>query len=610
MIVILPSGAAFMKTPRRSRYPFFVSLFAFTLFLQIGVASAAKKSQDTIGKVVEVNKQALAQLQAGNYDAARDALWNAIAVLNDANMADHEISARTHVHLAAVYMTGFNDRTKAVRQFVMALKINPSIKITPQVETAALDEAFDAARSQLSLAPAARTGAASAAAATHAPAVEVSPAPSTSASDTGSRKRGKKVADEPEPLPPSKVEQALFCPVPSEIPPKEDVIVRCLTQKKPRHSTATLFYHEADAENFTPLPMIRSSKGWLTATVPGSVVTGTAFQFYVSAKVPGVKDPVEMGSAEAPTMMPIIEGAAPLNNAGLALLLRGGGASTKTETAAADDNAPLAEIEKQYEEDEALRKYHRRYVGSFFFSIGGGLGMTYHGTMVADGNFTRTVTAPDGTSSTVDDVALRANTGSNAAGLFQIVPELGYVVSEKIALSLQSRIQYAPYDATGQVGGTPPPTLAVALFARLQYALLTVANFQAFASGVVGAGVLGPRAFMAYIPKSCVVNTYGRCRNNDQPPQGKDHSNVVSSGRVAGGIGLGFFYHLTRWMGIWVEARGLSSVAPNMLLGEANAGLSFAFKPEKSAPPPPKEEAGGWEKPPGADDAPPADAPP
>jgi hypothetical protein len=609
MIVILPSGAAFMKTPRRSRSPFFISLFAFTLFLQIGVASAAKKSQDTIGKVVEVNKQALAQLQAGKYDAARDALWNAIAVLNDANMADHEISARTHVHLAAVYMTGFNDRNKAVRQFVMALKINPNIKITPQVETAALDEAFDAARSQLSLAPAARTGAAPAAAATPAPAVEASPTPSTGATDTGSRKRGKKVADEPEPLPPSKVEQALFCPVPSEIPPKEDVIVRCLTQKKPRHATATLFYREPGAENFTPLPMIRSSKGWLTATVPGSVVTGTAFQFYVSAKVPGVKDPVEMGTAETPTLMPIIEGAAPLNNAGLALLLHGGGASTRTETVAADDNAPLEDINRQFEEDEALRKYHRRYVGSYFFSIGGGLGMTYHGAMTADGNFTRTEKASDGTITTKDDVALRANPGSNVAGMFQIVPEVGYVVSEKLAVSIQSRIQYAPYDATGQVGGTPPPTLAVALFLRAQYALLTAANFQAFASGVAGAGVLGPRAFMAYIPKSCVVDSFGKCPNGSNP-DGKDHSNVVSSGRVAGGIGLGFLYHLTRWMGIWIEARGLTSVAPNMLLGEANAGLSFAFKPEKSAPPPPKEEAGGWEKPPGADDAPPADAPP
>jgi tetratricopeptide (TPR) repeat protein len=579
-----------MMMPRR----FSVSLFAFTLFLQIGVASAAKKSQDTLGRVVEVNKQALAQLQSGKYDAARDALWNAIAILNDANLANHEISARTHVHLAAVYLTGFNDRNKAVRQFVMALKINPDIKITPQVETAALDEAFDAARTQLSLAPAARTGAAPAAA--PAPAVEAGPT-TTAASETGSRKRGKKLADEPEPPPPSKVDQALFCPVPSEIPPKEDVIVRCVTQKKPRHATATLFYHEAGAENFTPLPMIRSSKGWLSATVPGSAVTGTAFQFYVSAKVPGAKEPVEMGTAESPTMMPISEGAPPLNNAGLALLLRGGGASSKPVAVEADDNAPLAEIERQYAEDEALRKYHRRYVGSLFLSLGGGLGMTYHGAMKASGHFVRTA---DGS----DITALPVGAGSNPASIGQLVPELGYVVSEKLALSIQGRIQYAPYDSTGLVGGTPPPKWAVALFARVQYAFLTAANFQAFASGVAGGGVTA-NTFLGYIPKTCDSQKYlANCRD------GTDHSNVVGAGRVAAGVGLGMLYHLSRWMGIWVEGRGLSSVAPTMLLGEVNAGLSFAFKFEKSAPPPPKEEAGGWEKPPGADDAPPADAPP
>jgi hypothetical protein len=139
-------------------------------------------------------------------------------------------------------------------------------------------------------------------------------------------------------------------------------------------------------------------------------------------------------------------------------------------------------------------------------------------------------------------------------------------------------------------------------FLRGQYNFLTVANFQLFASGMVGGG---PRTFMGYIPKTCDSSGYNpNCR------AGTDHSNIVSAGKVAAGVGIGFLYHLTRWMGFWIEGRGMSSVAPIMLLAEANAGLSFSLKIEKSAAPPAKEE-GGWEKPPDEDkplfEAPPGD---
>jgi len=74
-------------------------------------------------------------------------------------------------------------------------------------------------------------------------------------------------------------------------------------------------------------------------------------------------------------------------------------------------------------------------------------------------------------------------------------------------------------------------------------------------------------------------------------------------------VGVGMMYHLSRWLALWVEARGMSSVAPIILLGEFNAGFAIAHKFEKAGPPPPKEE-GGWEKPPEQAEAPPADAPP
>jgi len=143
--------------------PLVVFLFVLALSSQSSPAIAAGKSgkgQETVAKLSRINKQALGQLQRAS-TRPRAMPCGAPSRFSTTRTWLTMRSARERMlHLAAVYMTGFNDRTKAIRQFVMAFKINPNIKITPQVETAALDEAYDAARSQANLAPAARTTAA------------------------------------------------------------------------------------------------------------------------------------------------------------------------------------------------------------------------------------------------------------------------------------------------------------------------------------------------------------------------------------------------------------------------------------------------------------------
>ena len=605
-----------MKMFRCFLSPLVVSLFVLGMSSQAGPAVAAGKpgkGQDTVSKVVEINRQALAQLQATKYEAARDALWGAIAGLTDANMGDHEIAARTHVHLAAVYMTGFNDRNKAIRQLVMALKINPNIKLTPQVETAALDEAFDAARSQASLPPAARTSApatgktpAAPAASASAPAVEdratsATPAGGSSAGAPAGGRRGmrgaRKLVDEEEPPPPARVPEPLYCPLPSEVPPKEDIIVRCVTQKQPRRSSATLFYRESGAEDFTPLPMTRSPKGWLTATVAAASVTGNAFQFYLEAKVPGSKEALTIGGADSPNLMPIVDGAAPMNNSALVSLLQGKDTSTRAEPIA-EDKAPLEDINRQYQIDEELRKYHRRLPGSVFVSLGGGTGVTYHGAINLDSR--------DYDKNDAKKTVLHVGAGYSLASIFQVVvPEIGYQFTDKFALSLQPRFQYRPLESSGWVplpGVRIPPSYALAFFLRAQYAFFTGGNFQFFASGVAGAG---QRTFLGFVAQKCVPNAFDDCSSHP----GTTHSDTISGGPVAVGVGVGMMYHLSRWLALWVEARGMSSVAPVIVLGEFNGGFALAHKFEKAGPPPPREE-GGWEKPPEQAETPPADAPP
>jgi len=418
------------------------SLSFIVTFLLVAVpawhaAGQTSESQAALSKAIEINKQAVAQLQAGQYEVAREALWAAVGMLSDAKLGEHEIAAQTHVHLAAVYMTGFNDRNKAIRQFAVALRIDPDIAITPQVETAALDDAFDAARSQAGLAPRARQ-----AAPATAPVVEVratqAPGSSDSSVDTTAGDRiglraEKKPFDREEPVPPAIVPAPLFCPLPSDLPPQQDMIVRCITQEQPQASSATLFYRGSGAEGFTPLPMVRSARGWLTATVPAAAVTGSVFQLYLEANVQGAQEPLTIGSAQAPNQLPIVEGAAPMNNAALALLLRA--RETRAQTSPALEESPRTS--KQLQGGESVPDNHRRPAGSLFFSLGGGgFGQIFHGSVKLDSH--------DYDSSRPAGSALHLTGGRSPASNFQLVPEIGYQFSDSFALSLQIRYQDTP----------------------------------------------------------------------------------------------------------------------------------------------------------------------
>jgi hypothetical protein len=394
------------------------------------------------------------------------------------------------------------------------------------------------------------------------------------------------------------------------VPPKEDILVRCLTQKQPKKSTATLYYRESGSEDFTPLPMTRSPQGWLAATVPAAAVSGNAFQYYLEAKIPGVKEPLVVGTSDGPELMPIVDGAASMNNRTLTALLQGKDTTTKP-LPIMDDQAPLEEINKQFQMDEELRKYHRRLAGSFFFALGGGTGSTYHGNTRPDSRElqwkNRTAQRTDPPTPVVLGDAVYITPGYSLASWGQLVPEFGYQVSERLALSLQGRIQYAPVDSQGWLNDITkakiPPSWALAIFLRGQYAFFNAGNFQFFGSGIAG---FGTRTFMGYVPKAC-TNTPGRtCPNT-----GTDHSDTISAGPVALGAGAGIMYHLSRNLALWLEVRGMVSPSPLMVLAEANGGFAFAYKFdfEGSAAPPPQETVGGWERPPEEREAPPADAP-
>jgi len=99
-----------------------------------------------VNKVTELNKQALTAYAQQDWDSARDLLKQALQICADANLDQHPITARTHIHFGAVAIVGFKQREAGIKQFKKALEIQPDIKLTKSIVTPELSDAFEEAQ--------------------------------------------------------------------------------------------------------------------------------------------------------------------------------------------------------------------------------------------------------------------------------------------------------------------------------------------------------------------------------------------------------------------------------------------------------------------------------
>jgi Tfp pilus assembly protein PilF len=90
-----------------------------------------------VERMIDLNHRAFTDLQQQHFQAAKYWLTEALVISETAGLDQDEMTARTYVHMAVVYLTGTQDREQAVRQFRLALRINPNITITPGLETPA-----------------------------------------------------------------------------------------------------------------------------------------------------------------------------------------------------------------------------------------------------------------------------------------------------------------------------------------------------------------------------------------------------------------------------------------------------------------------------------------
>jgi hypothetical protein len=119
----------------------FVLLLAVIAVPQIAVAGEAA----AVEKVTNLNRKAIEAYSKQDYETARSLLKEALEVCASSGLEKHPIRARTHIHFGIVAIGGFKQREVGMKQFRKALDVQPDIKLTKQLATPELQDAFEEA---------------------------------------------------------------------------------------------------------------------------------------------------------------------------------------------------------------------------------------------------------------------------------------------------------------------------------------------------------------------------------------------------------------------------------------------------------------------------------
>jgi hypothetical protein len=537
-----------------------VSTVALALCAHTAHAADPKKSRD---KIVEFNKQALLSYEAKDFDTAKELLTKALREAKQSGLEDDKMTARTYLHLGAVYWVGFQDQTVALQNFALAKKIRPDIQLTPSIETADLKSVFDLAVAEPEPAPAkpvtpVRTQAQSRPTAAS--------APQRSGDDGG------------EPDLPSSMRAPLMCAVPDVVPPGKDMSIRCALKPGLNAKVVQLHHRAPGVEAYQVLAMRKSAKGWFIATLPGHVMKSGSLQVYFDARDASDNAIASNGHVDSPSIIEIRKKGA-----------------VKLATTECSDDDPMCNINRGAIADAYEAGLHRRREGAWWFGFGGGAGVGF---------------VPGGNLEWRQSVKVSAVTAPT--GLFHLLPEIGYMSSDTFGLALQGRIEFIPQEQLAGVSSPPfkgaPTDKAFAVMLRgINYSDLAGGNLQFTISGDIGGGYLR-------VP---VKPVRGRMVDNKDPtlPQVPEEASTIFKtdtrpiGLVIVGASSGFIYHFSRHFAVALEVRALTGLPKfgAVLEGQLSLQLGLFGKagpavaeeegegegggpgPVNEAPPPPAE---------------------
>lgn len=359
------------------RYRYAVLLATFSTAFVWGLRADAQEPE-SVQKVVELNKRALAAYANLDVEEASRLLKQALEVCGTQQLDKHPVAARTHVHLGVIYVVGLKQRDQGMEEFKKALRIDPTIRVTKAMINPEVQSAFAEASMDLSQGG---EGEASAPGAAQPPAAQpVEPAP---------------------PAPRAAVAESAIVHTPvTEGAPGQPITIKAQVPASLAAERVALDYRPEGASEFVTREMDPAENSdWYQTQIPAEATGGKSVTYYIFAQNGEGKLLAENGSAAEPHVID----------------LSGEGTGGGTEGAGAEGEG----AEEGGAEGGGL---------SLWFVLAGGSGLGYHsGTPEAN--------------QTDDTGKALKSSGIAMSRLLQIAPEVGLFVSDSLVLSLQGRIQ-------------------------------------------------------------------------------------------------------------------------------------------------------------------------
>ena len=110
---------------------------------------------------------------------------------------------------------------------------------------------------------------------------------------------------------PSRIPEALHCPVPEEIQAGADLFVRCITQPSVKAKTIVFYYRPPEGTVYNAVVMDPTKRGWSRAVITANKINGKALQYYAEARDGRDAVAASNGSAGSPNVTSIASASGP-----------------------------------------------------------------------------------------------------------------------------------------------------------------------------------------------------------------------------------------------------------------------------------------------------------
>ncbi len=262
-------------------------LAALLLVLAFSARAQADSTDETVAKITQMNKDAVAAYQAQKFEDARKLLKQGLDLADSAGLQQHPITARTHIHMGIVLIGGFKQRDLGIKQFKKALEIESTINLTKALVTPEMTDAFNEAKAGGAASP---------------PATPPPPPPAPPATE--------------EPETPAEPATPPPAPPAAEEPPSGIIHEAIPAGKKGSAISITagvapdlkfdkivLAYRPDGAGDFLGREMKEVSEGKYGAEIPTTATLGDSVAYYIEADDADGNAVANKGSAESPLVI-------------------------------------------------------------------------------------------------------------------------------------------------------------------------------------------------------------------------------------------------------------------------------------------------------------------